>query len=95
MTGAGLASGLAVVDALSPEVVRAVNQAAAAPDVVFDALDGRDCATDSGLCRVEIYGIYDDGRHRWLQLALNGQMLTVRADGDQTDWALISLASAA
>ncbi len=65
-------------------------------EVAFRTLDGHDFEFDGGACHVEVYGIYDDGDRRWVQLALAGdrhQMLTLRILAkDKPDCALISLA---
>ena len=69
-------------------------------EVVFQALDGHDFEFDGGACHVEVYGIFDDGDHRWVQLALDGdrqQMLTLRIkakDKDKPDCTLVSFAGA-
>jgi len=50
---------------------------------IFEALDGHDFEFDGCACHVEVYGVFDEGDHRWVQLALDGyghQMLTVRLD---------------
>jgi len=52
-------------------------------EAAFRTLDGHDFVFDGGACHVEVYGIFDDGDHRWVQLALDGdrqQMLTLRIE---------------
>jgi hypothetical protein len=67
-------------------------------EAAFRALDGHDFQFDGGACHVEVYGIFDDGDHRWVQLALDGdrqQMLTLRIEAqskDKPDCTLVSLA---
>jgi hypothetical protein len=66
-------------------------------EVAFRALDGRSFEFDGDACHVEVYGIYDDGDRRWVQLALDGDrphMLTLRIvrTTDCPDCSLVSLA---
>jgi hypothetical protein len=67
-------------------------------EAVFRTLDGHDFEFDGGACHVEVYGVFDDGEHRWVQLALDGdrqQMLTLRIEAqakDKPDCTLVSLA---
>lgn len=65
-------------------------------DTVFRVLDGHDFQFDGDACRVEVYGVYDEGNQRWVQLALDGdrrQMVTLRLDVDpKPQCALVSRA---
>ncbi len=62
------------------------------PEAVFQALDGQECEIDGTPCHVEVYGVWDDGGHRWVQLAVDGtQMLTMRLrDALDPECALVS-----
>lgn len=78
-------------------VVSVVRSGTGVPsEAVFHALDGHRFEIDGGACNVEVYGVYDDGGRRWVQLALEGErrrMVTVRVDADlQPECALVSLA---
>jgi len=66
-------------------------------EAVFLALDGQECEIDGYTCHVAVYGIWDAGGHRWVQLALDGnhhRMLTVRLEPADHGCALVSLAVA-
>ena len=57
-------------------------------DTVFLALDGQDIDCDGDACHVEVCGIYDDGDHRWVQLALAGKrprMMTIKLGAEPLD----------
>lgn len=41
-------------------------------EAVFRVLDGREFQFEGGPCLVEVFGVYEDGEHRWVQLALDG-----------------------
>jgi hypothetical protein len=68
-------------------------------ETIFALLDGHDYEIDGRICRVAVYGIFDDGAHRWVQLEVDGHlhvMLTFRMrDPLQADCALVSLAATA
>ena len=65
-------------------------------EALFQALDGHRFEIDGGACDVAVYGVYDYGGHRWVQLALADErerMVTLRVDANQgIECALVSLA---
>lgn len=65
-------------------------------DAVFRALDGHQFDFDGSTCHVEVYGVYDAGDRRWVQLALADErerMVTLRVDANHgIECALVSLA---
>jgi len=65
------------------------------PEAVFQALDGQECEIDGTPCHVEVYGVWEDGEHRWVQLAVDHyQMLTLRLwDPLSPECALVSAAA--
>ena len=75
-----------------PGIQASIGQFKVSPDLpldtVFHALDGQDVHIDGDACQVEVYGIYDDGGKRWVQLALAGQrprMMTLRLGAGPLD----------
>jgi len=42
-------------------------------DALFRALDGHEFSFEGDSCQVEVFGVYSDGEHRWVQLALDGE----------------------
>jgi len=64
-------------------------------ETVFDILDGHYYLVNGVLRHVEVYGIYDEDGHRWVQLALDRDprwMMTLRLRDEQDpDCLLISL----
>jgi hypothetical protein len=77
-------------------VLTRISRADVPVEAMFSALDGQRFEVDGDPCKVEVYGIFDDGGHRWVQLALAGQrhqMVTLRlAAAENPDCALVSLA---
>jgi hypothetical protein len=65
---------------------------------VFHVLDGHDFDFDGSHCHVEVYGVFDDGDDRWVQLALEGQehrMVTLKIAAREVPvCSLVSLAVA-
>ena len=66
---------------------------------VFHVLDGHDFDFEGTHCHVEVYGVYDDGEYRWVQLALDGQQhrmvtLKIAAPREVPVCSLVSLAVA-
>ena len=71
-------------------------------EAVFHALDGHQFEIDGTACHVEVYGVYDDGGQRWVQLALADErqrMVTLRINArkgieclEGFECALVSLA---
>jgi hypothetical protein len=64
-------------------------------DTVFRVLDGHQFSFEGDPCQVEVFGVYDDGEHRWLQLALDGgehqKLVTLRLSTTNCrDCALVS-----
>jgi hypothetical protein len=41
-------------------------------DAVFKAFDGNDYLIDGRSYRVNVYGVFDDGHYKWVQLAVCG-----------------------
>jgi len=65
-------------------------------EAVFRVLNGREFQFDGDPCLVEVFGVYDDGKHRWVQLALDGgqhhRLVTLRLSTTNCrDCALVSL----
>ena len=64
---------------------------------IIEALDGREFEIEGAACHVEVYGVWDEGGRRWVQLALDGErprMLTLRLSAPQErECALVSVAS--
>lgn len=78
-------------------VVSVVRSGTGVPsEAVFHALDGHQFEIDGSACHVEVYGVYDAGGKRWLQLALADErerMVTLRVDASHgIECALVSLA---
>ena len=88
----------AVLGFASPTALCQASHADGPLESVFEALDGREFEIDGAACHVEVYGIWDDGGHRWVQLALDGnrhQMLTLRLrEPEDPECALVSAAAA-
>ena len=68
-------------------------------EAVFQVLDGHDFDFEGTHCHVEVYGVYDDGEYRWVQLALEGQQhrmvtLKIAAPREVPVCSLVSLAVA-
>jgi hypothetical protein len=66
------------------------------PERLFSDLDGHDLKIAGRRWHVEVYGVCDQGDHRWLQLSLRGRgrhMITVtlhRGDGARKAVPLLS-----
>ena len=65
-------------------------------EAVFRVLNGHEFQFDGDPCLVEVFGVYDDGEHRWVQLALDGdqhhRLVTLRLSTTNCrDCALVSL----
>ena len=67
------------------------------PDQLFETLDGRQFRLGGREWRVDVYGVFDEGGRRWVQVSLAGsrqQMMTLRlAASHGAQHAVLSLSS--
>ena len=67
--------------AVAPASLLEVSPTDPSIDAIFQAYDGHDYDIDGCTCRVEVYGVHDDGCCKWVQLAIDGsaeKMITLR-----------------
>ena len=46
-------------------------------DAIFQAFDDRDCDINGCTCHVNVHGVHDDGRSKWVQLMVKGAEQTL------------------